>query len=96
MDKKEVIISVLEKIQNYWENAEKLKEYISNNDIDENTLDIIILAIKSAIKDTKNEIAKNKLNKWLNIVESLKLKEAEERSREEKDLEDMEKMINNI
>ena len=96
MDKKNLIIWVLDWIQVYWKEAEKLKNYIANNNVDENTLDIIIIAIKSAIKDTKNETAIDKLNKSLGVVESLKIKEAREREKEWKDLEDLEEMINNI
>ncbi len=96
MDKKSIIIQVLDWVKSYWKDAEKLKNYISNNNIDENTLDIIIIAIKSAIKDTENENAKDKLNKSLGVVESLKTKEAAERAREWKDLEDLEKMMDNI
>ena len=96
MDKKSLIIWVLDWIQVYWKEAEKLKNYIANNNIDENTLDIIIIAIKSAIKDTKNETAIDKLNKGLGVVESLKIKEAKEREEEWKDLENLEKMMDNI
>ena len=73
----------------------QIPQYTSEQYCDD-ILDILISTIQWAINSTHSELTKNKLQKWLDALQ--KMKEMEEKSRleDEKDLAELENMLENI
>jgi hypothetical protein len=96
MTKQEYLIKILEQLEPIWSLAKWLKILVELWHLDDNVLDIITQAVEWAIHTTKNEIAKQKLQKWLEALKKLKQMEAESRAKDEQDLLELDKMLEEI
>ena len=64
--------------------------------LDDNVLDVVTQAVEGAIHTVKDEISKKKLKKSLSALQKLKQMEAESRAQDEKDLAELDKMLEEI
>ena len=96
MDKKEYLLKILTQLEPVWNLAKWLKILVENGHLDDNLLDVITQAVEWAIHTTKDTLAKEKLQKSLAALEKIKQMEAESRAQDEKDLAELEKLLEEI
>lgn len=96
MDKKEFLIRILVQLEPVRNLAKWLEILVQEWNLGDDILDILINAVQWAVNSAQSELAKNKLQKWLDALQ--KMKEMEEKSRleDEKDLVELERMLENI
>jgi len=93
MDKKEYLIKILEQLEPVWNLAPWLKILVEQWNLEDSMLDVIIEAVKWAIHTTKSELVKEKLEKWLNALEKMRELEQESVKQDEKDLEELDNIL---
>ena len=96
MDKKQYLIKVLTQLEPVRDLAIWLKALVEEWDLGDNVLDSLINAIQWAISTTKSELDKWKLQKWLEALQKMKETEAESKIQDEKDLEELDKIIDSF
>ena len=96
MDKKEYLLKILTQLEPIWNLAKWLKILVEQWHLDDNLLETITQAVEWAIHTAKNEVAKKKLEKSLSALQKLKEMEAESRLQDEKDLAELDKMLEEI
>lgn len=96
MNKKEYLLKILTQLEPIRDLAKWLKVLVEQWNLEDNILDILIDAIKWAIHTTKSELAKEKLEKWLNALEKMKDLEQESIEQDKKDLEELDKLIDSF
>jgi len=64
--------------------------------LDDNLIDTITQAVEWAVHTTKDQLAKEKLQKWLDALQKLKQLEAESKAKDEQDLAELDKMLEEI
>ena len=96
MAKKEYLLKVLTQLEPIRNLAKWLKVLVEQWKFDENILDILIEAVQWAVDTAKSDLAKEKLQKWLDVMK--KMEEIEEKSKiqDKKDLEELDQMLENI
>ena len=96
MDKKEYLLKILVQLEPIWNLAKWLRILVELWHLDDNLLDVITQAVEWAIHTTKDEIAKRRLEKWLTVLQNLKQREAESKAQDEKELAELDQMIEQI
>ena len=96
MDKKEYLLKILTQLEPIWDLATWLKILVEEWQLDDNILDVITQAVEWAVHTTKDELAKKKLEKWLSALQRLKQMEEESRAKDEHDLAELDKMLEEI
>lgn len=96
MTKKEYVIQVLTMIKDVRPIAEDLIYLVENDELKEKTVDALVNIIQYSLKQTTNEIDKQKLSKANEILQHIKLSEDRQHEMDEKDIEKLENMINNL
>lgn len=96
MDKKEYLLKILTQLEPIWNLAKWLEILVAQWHLDENILDVITQTIEWAVHTTKDELTKQKLQKWLEALQRLKQIEAESREKDEEDLAELDKMLEEI
>jgi hypothetical protein len=59
-------------------------------------LDILINAVQWAVSTAKSEMDKKKLQKWLEAMQKMKQMEEESKMQDEKDLEELDEMLDSL
>ena len=62
----------------------------------DDVLDILIEAVQWAVSTVKSDLDKEKLQRWLEALQKMKEMEDKSRIEDEKDLEDLDNMLENI
>ena len=93
MDKKEYLLKILEQLEPIWNLAPWLKVLVEQWNLNDSILNVLIDAVKWAIHTTKSELAKEKLEKWLNALEKMKQIEQQSIQQDEKDLEELDNIL---
>ena len=96
MDKKEYLLKILTKLESIWNLAKWLKILVEQWHLDDNLLDTITQAVEWAVHTVKDELAKKKLQKWLDALQRLKQMEEESRAKDEQELAKLDKMLEEI
>lgn len=96
MTQKEYLIKILEQLEPVWSLARWLKILVNGWHLDNNLLEIIAEAIQWAIHTAKTDSDRKKLQKSLNALQRMREIEAEARKKEEQDLLELDKMLEEI
>lgn len=96
MDKKEYLIRILDQLQPVWNLASGLKTLVEIWHLEDDMLNTITQAVEWAIHTTKSELAKRKLQKWLEALQHMKQMEAQARLKDEEDLKKLDKLLEEI
>ncbi len=96
MDKKEYLQKILTQLEPIRDLAKWLKILVDEWNLGDDILDILINAVQWAINTTKSELDKQKLQKWLDALNKMKEMEEESKMQDEKDLEELDEMLENI
>ena len=96
MDKKEYLQKILTQLEPIRDLAKWLKILVDEWNLGDDILEILINAVQWAINTAKSELDKQKLQKWLDALNKMKEMEEESKMQDEKDLEELDKMLENI
>lgn len=96
MDKKEYLQKILTQLEPIRDLAKWLKILVDEWNLGDDILNILINAVQWAINTAKSELDKQKLQKWLDALNKMKEMEEESKMQDEKDLEELDKMLENI
>lgn len=96
MDKKEFLLKILTRLEPVWDLAKWLKVLLEYWNLDDNLFNALNGAIQGAISTAKNGLEKQKLQRWLDAMKRMKELENESRMSDEKDLLELDHMLDNI
>lgn len=96
MNKKEYLQKILTQLEPIRDLAWWLRILVEEWNLGDEVLDVLINAIQWAVSTAKTDLAKQKLQKWLDAMEKMKKMETESRMQDEKDLEDLDNLINSF
>ena len=96
MDKKQYLIKVLTLLEPVRNLAEWLKILVEEWNLEDDVLDVLINAVQWAVNTASSEVAKGKLQKWLEMLERMKQMESESEVQDEKDLAELDRMLDNF
>lgn len=87
MNKKDLLISVLTKIQPYWDSAASLLSVVKNFDLPDSMLDIVLKPINTAVGRLKDKKLQGILQQQLANIKTLREKEEKDHAHDESDAE---------
>jgi len=96
MDKKEYLQKILVQLEPIRDLAKWLELLVEEWNLWDDVLDVLINAVQWAVSTAKSEFDKKKLQKWLDALQKMKQMEEESKMQDEKDLEELDKMLENI
>lgn len=96
MTKKDYILKILDALMGSWPLARGLKILVEGDALDEDTVQKIVDIFAKTIDEIEDSKDKEKLIKSKNALEKLKQIEKEQHLRDEKSLEELDKMIEAI
>ena len=96
MDKKEYLQKILTQLEPIRDLAKWLKILVDEWNLGDDILDILINAVQWAVSTAKSELDKKKLQKWLEAMQKMKQMEEESKMQDEKDLEELDNLIDNF
>lgn len=96
MDKKEYLKRILVQLEPIRDLAKWLEVLVDEWNLWDDLLDVIIESVQWAINSAKSELDKGKLQKWLDALQKMKQMEEESRLQDEKDLEELDKIIDSF
>lgn len=96
MTKKEYLVKILEKLESVWDAASALKTVVKEWALWDDVIDVLITAVESGIHSVKSEVARIKMKKWLDSLERMKQMEKQSSLQDEKELTELDNLINNF
>lgn len=96
MNKKEYLQKILTQLEPIRDLATGLKILVNEWNLWEDVLDILINAVQWAVNTAKTDLARQKLQKWLDAMEKMKKIENESKNQDEKDLSELDRMIDDF
>ena len=96
MTKKDYLLKVLEQLEPVWDLAEGLKIVVEQWALWDDVLDTIIGAVESGIHSARSEVAKAKMKKWLDALERMKQMEKQSALQDEKELAQLDDLLNSF
>ena len=96
MNKKEYLQKILTQLEPIRDLATGLKILVNEWNLWEDVLDILINAVQWAVNTAKTDLARQKLQKWLDAMEKMKQIENESKSQDERDLSELDRMIDDF
>lgn len=96
MNKKEYLQKILTQLEPIRDLAPGLKILVNEWNLWDDILDVLINAVQWAVSTAKSEFDKQKLQKWLDALNKMKEMEEESTMQDEKDLEELDNLIDNF
>ena len=96
MDKKEYLQKILTQLEPIRDLAPGLKILVNEWNLWDDILDVLINAVQWAVSTAKSEMDKKKLQKWLEAMQKMKQMEEESKMQDEKDLEELDEMLDSL
>lgn len=96
MDKKTYVLWLLKKLEPYWEGFSDLIVNIELWVCDGNDIDTVVSVIEKQIKNTKDDNLKKAFKSTISILEKIRNEEFVQRQKEEKEIEELLNLINNL
>jgi len=96
MDKKEYLQKILTQLEPIRDLAPGLKILVNEWNLWDDILDVLINAVQWAVSTAKSEFDKKKLQKWLEAMQKMKQMEEESKMQDEKDLEELDNLIDSF
>mgnify|MGYP006988865859 CR=1 FL=1 len=96
MNKKEYLEKILTQLEPIRDLAKWLKILVNEWNLWDDVLEVLINAVQWAVNTAKTDLAKQKLQKWLDAMEKMKQMETESRTQDERDLWELDRMINDF
>ena len=95
MTKKEYILSVLDLFPD-WEMWWWIKAMVQNDQLDDHTMNLLVIALKRAMDKLTAVIKENKMLETIQAVENLNKQKKEQAKKDAQSLEDLDSKLNNF
>lgn len=95
MTKKEYILSVLELFPD-WEMWWWIKAMVQNNQLNDHTMNLLVIAFKRAMDNLSDIIDKHKMVETIQAVENFGKQKKEQAKKDAKSLEELDSKLNDI
>ena len=92
MNKKDFVLNVLEKIWDAWPLWKILLVLWKNWELDNDQIDGLVSFMKEELKKTKDIVAKEKIQRWIDAMNRLKDLEAKEQMKNDERLSEIESL----
>ena len=96
MNKKEYLQKILTQLEPIRDLATGLKILVNEWNLWDDVLDVLINAVQWAVNTAKSDLDRQRLQKWLNVMEKMKQIENESKSQDERDLSELDRMIDDF
>jgi len=95
MTKKEYILAVIDALPN-WEMWRWIKAMVQNNQLNEETIDKLVIIFKKVVKEITDSLRKNNVQENLQAVQNLSQQKAEQEKKDKKALQELDSKLNNL
>ena len=95
MTKKEYILSVLDIFPD-WEMWWWIKAMVQNDQLDEHTVNLLVIALKRAMDNLTTVIKENKMLETIQAVENFDKQKKEQEKKDAKTLKDLDSKLKNL
>ncbi len=96
MDKKQYLQKILVQLEPIRDLAKWLEILVEEWNLWDDALDILIDAVQWAVNTAKSDIDKEKLQKWLDVLQKMKQIEEESKLQDEKELKELDDLIDSF
>ena len=96
MNKKEYLLKILTQLEPIRDLAKWLKLLVEQWNLWDDVLEILINAVQWAVNTAKSEFDRRKFQKWLDALNNMKQMEVESKIQDEKDLEELDNILDNF
>jgi predicted nucleic acid-binding Zn-ribbon protein len=96
MDKKQYLQKILVQLEPIRDLAKWLEILVEEWNLWDDALDILIDTVQWAVNTAKSDIDKEKLQKWLNVLQKMKQIEEESKLQDEKELKELDDLIDSF
>ncbi len=96
MNKKDYLIKLLEQLSPVRSLAKWFKIIVEQWELQDSIIDMLIEAIMWAIHTVKEQVSKDKLEKWLIYLQKIQNMEKKEDKENQKELEEIEEILENF
>ena len=96
MTKKEYLIKILDNLEPVRDLASWLKIVVEQWALWDDVLDTLIAAVESGIHTAGSEVSRLKMKKWLDTLTRMKQIEQQSAMKDEKELAELDKLINDF
>ena len=96
MTKKEYLIKTLWQLESVRDLAPWLKIVVEHGWLWDGVLDTLITAVESGIHTASSEFAKQRMKKWLDALQKMKEIERQSSMQDEKELAELDKLIDDF
>lgn len=96
MDKREYLSKILVQLEPIRDLAMWLRILVEQWNLWDGVLNTLINAVQWAVNMANTEVAKKRLQKWLDALEKLRQMETESRTQDERDLVELDRMIDSF
>ena len=95
MTKKEYILAVINALPD-WEMWWGIKAMVENNQLDDHTINMLVIILKRAMDKISAAIKENKMLETIQAIESFDKQKKEQEKKDAKSLEELDSKLNNF
>ena len=95
MTKKEYILAVIDALPE-WEMWRWIKAMVQNDQLEEHTIDMLVIILKKAMDKLTATIKENKMIETIQAIENFDKQKAEQAKKDAKTLEELDSKLNDI
>ena len=95
MTKKEYILAVIDALPK-WEMWRGIKAMVQNNQLNEETIDKLVIIFKKVVKEITDSLRKNNVQENLQAVQNLNKQKREQAEQDARSLEELDSKLNDI
>ena len=95
MTKKEYILAVIDALPD-WEMWRWIKAMVQNDQLDEHTINMLVIIFKKAMDKITATIKENKMVETIQVMENFNKQKAEQEKKDAKTLKDLDSKLKNL
>ena len=95
MTKKEYILAVIDALPE-WEMWRGIKAMVQNNQLDEHTINMLVIILKKAMDKLTATIKENKMVETIQAIDSFDKQKAQQAKEDAKTLKELDSKLNNL
>lgn len=95
MTKKEYILAVIDALPD-WEMWRWIKAMVQNNQLDDHTINMLVIVLKRAMDKITDAIKENKMIETIQAMDNLDKQKQEQAKQDEETLKDLDSKLNDL
>ena len=95
MTKKEYILAVIDALPK-WEMWRWIKAMVLNNQLEDETIDKLVIIFKKVVREITDSLRKNKVKENLQAIQSLNQQKKEQAKQDAESLNQLDSMLNDL